>query len=157
MNTYLPKQIKSRQGFSLIELLVVIAIIGVLASVVVMMLIGPQRSARDGKRKSDLETIRSGLELYKADCGTYPAALPAVGANLTGTVNSPTAACSTSNVYIRARAGDPTAGRLYSYSPAAGNTRYTLCAALERVTTSIACGSAAASSCGANCSYSVAN
>lgn len=157
MITHLPNHTTLRRGFSLIELLVVIGIIGVLASVMVMMLIGPQKSARDGKRKSDLETIRSGLELYKADCGTYPAALSSVGANLTGTVNSPTAACSTSNVYIRSRAGDPTTGRTYSYSPAAGNTRYTLCAALERDTNSIACGSAAASSCGANCTYSVAN
>jgi type II secretion system protein G len=142
-----------KKGFSLIELLVVIAIIGSLATIMVMMLTGPQKSARDGKRKSDMETIRSGLELYKSDCGQYPASLPAVGSALTGTNGAAGAACSTSNKYIQAMPADPTAGRNYGYSRQTTQT-YTLCSALERNSTTVNCGGA---SCGASCTYAINN
>lgn len=145
-----------KKGFTLIELLVVIAIIGTMATFVLMMLTGPQKSARDGKRKSDIETIRSGLELYKSDCGQYPAALPSVGSALVGTSAVAGAACSSSNRYIKAMPADPTAGRNYSYSRQTTQT-YTLCAALERNSTAVACGGAAASSCGASCTYAITN
>ena len=52
--------------------MIVLAIIGI---VVAMSLFGLQKArenTRDAKRKSDLESVRSALELYKADNGGYP-------------------------------------------------------------------------------------
>src|SRR3972149_9954423 len=79
-------------GFTLIELLVVISIIGILIGLSVFGLQGARKSSRDAVRKADLEQIRSGLGMYKADCDTYPLtanfSLPAtttlVGSGLTG-------------------------------------------------------------------------
>lgn len=62
-----------KRGFTLIEILVVIALIGVLAGLMIVAFQGTRRSSRDGKRKADLEQIRSALEMYKADKGSYPA------------------------------------------------------------------------------------
>ena len=62
----------SNSAFSLIELLVVIAIIAILLAVSAFGLQGSRASARDAKRKSDLEAIRSALELYKSDHNYYP-------------------------------------------------------------------------------------
>jgi type II secretion system protein G len=61
-------------GFTLIELLVVIAIIGVLAATSIALINPLQqfKKARDTKRKADLQQIRSALELYRSDNGTYP-------------------------------------------------------------------------------------
>lgn len=60
-------------GFTLIELLVVMGVISVLAAVTSVLVIGNNISkGRDAKRKSDLEAIRSALEVYKNDYGHYP-------------------------------------------------------------------------------------
>lgn len=92
----------------MIELLVVITIIGVLAGISIFALQGARESARDAKRKGDLESIRSALEIYKADCNQYPANLPAPG-------NSLTASCPTSNTYMEEVPGDPVTGAAYRY------------------------------------------
>lgn len=61
-----------KRGFTLIELLVVIAIIGVLSSVVMASLNTARIKARDASRISQLGQIRSALELYYLDNGSYP-------------------------------------------------------------------------------------
>ena len=66
---------KSGAGFTLIELLVVIIIIGVLAAIIYTSYLSTQQSARDSKRKQDLRQIRSALELYREDTGSYPTSL----------------------------------------------------------------------------------
>lgn len=63
---------KKRKGFTLIELLVVISIIGILATVGIASFSKAQKSARDGKRKTELTQIASALEMYRADNGKYP-------------------------------------------------------------------------------------
>jgi prepilin-type N-terminal cleavage/methylation domain-containing protein len=68
-------KIEGKLSFTLIELLVVIAIIVVLVSASLIGLSGSRETARDAKRRSDLEAIRSALELYKADTNAYPAGL----------------------------------------------------------------------------------
>jgi prepilin-type N-terminal cleavage/methylation domain-containing protein len=62
----------NRKGFTLIELLVVIAIIGILSAVGLIALNGAREKARDSKRKSDLNSIRTGLALYYDTANAYP-------------------------------------------------------------------------------------
>lgn len=63
----------SKRGFTLIELMIVISIISLVAAFgLATNYRAAQKTARDGKRKSDLEQIRSALEMYYADKGYYP-------------------------------------------------------------------------------------
>ena len=96
------KNLKLKTGFTLIELLVVISIIGILMAISLFGLQGARESSRDARRKSDLEMIRSGLEIYKSDCDIYPATL---GTSLVGS-GSPTS-CSIANTYISSVPLDP--------------------------------------------------
>lgn len=123
------KKIAFKKGFSILELLIVIAIIGLLVSIAAFGLAGARESARDGRRRSDLESIKSAIELYRADCGRYPASLN-FGGSLAGS-GTPTR-CSASNQYMRVLPQDPTSGRSYRYSVNANGTTYELCAALEQ-------------------------
>ncbi|OHA09369.1 MAG: hypothetical protein A3B37_02285 [Candidatus Sungbacteria bacterium RIFCSPLOWO2_01_FULL_59_16] len=63
---------RPKSGFTLIELLVVIAIIGLLASIVFASLNSARAKARDAKRRSDLNQLRTALELYYSNHGNYP-------------------------------------------------------------------------------------
>lgn len=65
---------RSCQGFTLIELLVVIVIIGVLSTIGLATYSNAQKSARDAKRKADLNQINLYLQYYYNDNGRYPAA-----------------------------------------------------------------------------------
>jgi general secretion pathway protein G len=118
-------------GFTLIELLTVMAIIGILAALSLFSFQGAREQGRDAKRKTDLETIRSALEIYKADCNTYPNSLPSVGSKLDGSAAPCTVG--SGNVYLQKVPGDPTDGSTYTYAKS-GNT-YKLCATLEDNTT----------------------
>ncbi len=60
-----------KKGFTLIELLVVIVIISILIGMSVFGIQGARKNSRDARRKSDLEQLRSALELYRADNGGY--------------------------------------------------------------------------------------
>jgi len=62
---------KGRAGFTLIELLIVITIMGILLGIAVINLSSNQVSARDEKRKSDVNTIAQQLENYY-NTGSYP-------------------------------------------------------------------------------------
>lgn len=59
-------------GFTLIELLVVVAVIGMLASVIVVGLGNARIKSRDARRLSDVQQIRSALDLYLNQGGGYP-------------------------------------------------------------------------------------
>lgn len=63
---------KNKRGFTLIELLVVIAIIGLLASIVAVAVNSARKKARDVKRKADIKTIQTALEVYYDDNNSYP-------------------------------------------------------------------------------------
>lgn len=65
--------VSKNKGFTLIELLVVSTIIVILSAIGIVSFIGAGKGARDAKRKSDLETVRQALVLYRSDAGTYPA------------------------------------------------------------------------------------
>jgi type II secretion system protein G len=64
--------LNKQRGFTLIELLVVISIIGILSALLLPNLTSAQARARDGRRKSDLKAIATGLELFYNDNNYYP-------------------------------------------------------------------------------------
>jgi prepilin-type N-terminal cleavage/methylation domain-containing protein len=65
----------SSSGFTLIELLTVISIMGILTAVVTVNLSSARKQARDVRRKTDVSTIQSAVELYaNANNGKIPAA-----------------------------------------------------------------------------------
>jgi general secretion pathway protein G len=111
-------------GFTLIELIIVMVIISVLSGISVFALQGARGSARDAKRRTDLQTISSALEIRKSDCNVYPATGSLPGSGSTWSDN-----CSgTNNTYIQVMPGDP-AGGDYGYT--SDGTTYTLTATLE--------------------------
>lgn len=61
-----------KNGFTLIEILVVATIIAVLSVIGVASYTSINQRSRNAKRKSDLEQVRSALEMYRADKGYYP-------------------------------------------------------------------------------------
>lgn len=143
------------KGFSLIELLVVISIIGVLIGLSVFGLQGARESSRDARRKADLEQIRSGIEIYKSDCGSYPASLT-FGGELVGTGTPGT--CAVANTYISQVPDDPSfPAKGYLYSSSSG-TKYELCASLEQPSGSGSENCGGSTSCGSDtCNYKVTN
>lgn len=54
--------LKNIKGFTLIELLVVIAIIGILSTIAVTSFATVQQSARDGKRRSEIDGLAKSIE-----------------------------------------------------------------------------------------------
>lgn len=64
----------SQKGFTLIELLVVISILGILATLIISNLADARGRARDSRRKSGLNQLKTALRLYYNDYQTYPAA-----------------------------------------------------------------------------------
>ncbi len=127
-----------KKAFTLVELLVTISIISVLMGLMLVAFNGTKSVARDGRRKADLTSIGSALELYRQDNGKYPTALD-------GTFYP---------AYMTAPLSDPKVTQQYVYSPTL--TGYYLCAALEMAPAppmTINC----TSSCGVACNYQVAN
>lgn len=66
------KSARKAAGFTLLEVLVSATIIAVLTAIGVVSYASVNKRSRDVKRKSDLEQIRSALEMYRADNGEYP-------------------------------------------------------------------------------------
>lgn len=144
--------IKLKQGFSLVELLVVLAVIAIISGISIFALNDVRIASRDARRKADMETIRSALELYKSDCGSYPVSLSG-GSSLTGPSGSPCAG----NVYMQTVPSDPTSGS-YLYIRGTAVTTYNLCVRLEQGTGTTPCGPSNVLSCsGGNCNYKVTN
>lgn len=68
---------KPKTAFTIIELVIAITIIAVLSTMGTMVYTSSLQSSRDARRKSDLEQIRSALELYRSNSGTslYPTSM----------------------------------------------------------------------------------
>jgi prepilin-type N-terminal cleavage/methylation domain-containing protein len=100
-NLYAPKL-----GFTLIELMIAITILAVISSIGFVTYTNSQISARDGRRKQDLRSIATALELYYQTNKRYP--------------------CTGSNVWVNSSSGgnwitDPD-GDLASASGGCGDT-----------------------------------
>ena len=121
------------------------AIIGILSTIGVTGFQAVTRNGRDALRKSDMEQIRSALEIYKSEDSSYPAN---------------TAACETAELgtdYINPYPADPKPAS-YSYCYVRGITAltYDLCAHLENGnSTDQFCGGV--NQCTENCNYQVTN
>lgn len=132
-----------RQGFTLIELMIVMGIVAVLGGAVsVISITGNLQKGRDGRRQTDLEAIRSALEIYRSDKSSYIVASGVPDVVLT-TLRPD---------YTQAVPVDPSASYKYYYSGTA--TGYSLCAYLEKAADANLC----AGNCGTkSCNYKVTN
>ncbi len=64
-----------RKGFTLVEILIVVVILGILAAIVIPQFTNASEAAKTESLRSQLQTIRSQLELYQVQHnGNYPAA-----------------------------------------------------------------------------------
>ncbi len=61
-----------KKGFTLIELLISVAILAIISSIGFVTYTNSQIAARDGKRKQDLRSIATALELYYQTNKRYP-------------------------------------------------------------------------------------
>jgi general secretion pathway protein G len=114
----LKKLLKKQEGFTLLELLIVIVIIAILALLIIPNITSAPKKARDTKRKTDITTLRKGLEEYFVNNNVYPNALT----DLT-TGSAP---------IVKTLPTDPKAGwPAYTYAPANSNSTYTISACLE--------------------------
>ena len=113
------KSLKKQGGFTLLELLIVIVIICILALLIIPNITSAPKKARDTKRKTDVTTLRKGLEEYFVNNNAYPAALTDL---TTGTAP-----------IVKTLPTDPknTGAYVYTYTPANTNSTYTLTACLE--------------------------
>jgi general secretion pathway protein G len=118
----------NKSGFTLIELLVVSTILAVLMTVGVVSYRSTTLKSRDTKRTSDLEQIRTALEMYRADKGSYP--VSASAENPTDLSNP-----LTTDGYMQNIPEDPVSTYSYRYTcPDSGDSycySYTLSAYLE--------------------------
>lgn len=125
--------LKKYKGFTLIELLVVVSIIGVLLGISVFSLQQSKKSGRDAKRKADLELIRSGVELYRADCKVYPPTNKIIGDSVVYLKGDDSfTSCDADNEYISKIPSDPQDPyKSYSYVAPTDQNAYIICASLE--------------------------
>lgn len=59
------------QGFTLVEILIVMTVMAILMGIALVSFQGSRAVARDSQRKTELEEIRSALEVYRTDNSQY--------------------------------------------------------------------------------------
>jgi general secretion pathway protein G len=65
----------SKRGFTLVEILIVVIILGILAAIVIPQFTNASTEARNSNVRSQLQTLRSQIELYKLQHKDVPPAL----------------------------------------------------------------------------------
>lgn len=63
---------RSNRAFTLIEILIVVVILGILAAIVIPQFTDAADDANDASVRSQLQTLRSQVELYRAQVGADP-------------------------------------------------------------------------------------
>lgn len=137
-----------RKGFTFVELLIVIGILTILFSMSVGSYGAIQRSARDDRRKADLEQIRAGLEMYRVNNNVYPTAIPTPAAGLP----FGSALGDATNTYLQTIPNDPrNPAQVYYYSTTGSD--YTLATRLEKTSTCTSPPGANSCGTGFTCNY----
>lgn len=146
-------KLNKNKGFTLVEMLVVMTIVAILLAISLVSYAGSRKMARDSKRKADIESVRSALEVYRTDCHTYPATLSFDG---TAQIRGSEAEC-LNNVYLEDTPADPlspTYSYFYEKDSDSANI-YRICAFLEAPGNTTSCTN---DGCGSvNCNYEVTN
>jgi len=140
------------RGFTLIELLVVVAIIGILMSLSFVGFSQARKMGRDSKRKADLEQIRSAIELYRSDVGSYPP-----NDSIPADCGSHSLIYQTTDTYMATIPTDPACpNQYYRYNLIDAN-HYCLCAFTETFSSgdTSCCGGSCGN--GITCNYAVKN
>lgn len=122
------QQLKKSCGFTLIELLVVTTIIIILTTVGLVSYQRATINSRNAKRKTDLETIRQALVLYRTDNGCYPGG---AGACDIGTVNFANMITEIGSYLSATTISDPKNTGNYVYTYTSDGATFTITAALE--------------------------
>ena len=73
------RRTRKTQGFTLVEILIVVIILGILAAIVIPQFTGASEDARKSNMQSQLQTLRSQIELYKLQHRDNPPKLIATG------------------------------------------------------------------------------
>ena len=122
----------AKKGFTLIELMVVILIIAILGAIGLVSFSEANKSARDAKRKTDIESTKQALLLYKQENAGYPSS---------GTFSTVADALVTAGL-LTSRPTEPKASWPAYNRSGSGTTSFCICADLEGTT-----GNATANDC----------
>ena len=76
--------LKNNSGFTLVELLIVAIMLAILAAIVVPQFSSTTSEGEEAALKADLAGIRSALELYRQQHGSYPGIVASTGGTCTG-------------------------------------------------------------------------
>lgn len=63
---------KNRSGFSIVELIIVVVVIAILVTISTITYTGLTAKADFSKAKSDMSSMKKGIDLYKTRNGSYP-------------------------------------------------------------------------------------
>jgi general secretion pathway protein G len=104
----------TQSGFTLIELMVVILIIGLLATIVVQNLKGATDKAKRIKAQADISALKTALDRYYLDNGSYPSSDQGLTALVSAPQNGKVPADYPPGGYIEKIPNDPW-GNAYVY------------------------------------------
>ena len=78
---------KAKSGFTSVEILIVVVILGILAAIVIPQFTQASTEAKTNSLMSDLQTLRSQIELYKVQHNDNPPTFATFTAQMTETSN----------------------------------------------------------------------
>lgn len=116
-------KIRAQSGFTLIEVMVVVAILGILATIVMVNVVGKDEQARVAAAKAGLAQISNALEMYKVDNHRYPT----MDEGLDALVNKPASAKNyPQGGYLKGKTIDPWGNPFQYVIPGSKGHRYEL-------------------------------
>jgi general secretion pathway protein G len=117
---------KAKSGFTLVEILIVVVILGILAAIVIPQFTDASTEAKTSSLCSNLQTIRSQIELYKIQHNDNPPLLASFEAQMTGTTDeSGTVGAGNLGPYLREIPVEPFTGSNAVTAAGAGGWNYT--------------------------------